>query len=603
MRPVVYCASCALRLPSCVRADRKFCSSACRMWAVRHPGQVRGGPGRGSPISTATGTRGLPRTRAAALRQLVAAQARHAELEVALAKHGNEDQAERERLRHELTTAQSAAEAVRKIAAKQEGEILRLKEQLRVARDKQLAKDRAAAERKAKRQEAAESSKRVRQLRIDFDKARRDHAAAEDKLKAAQAALAQKKEQLEQAERNVKKLQQTIAAYVTAERVAKTAERTEHRQKKQEESDLVKRLRAELKTAHDALKQARADTTQAIDRAEAAEKAAQQSEEKAKRADEQRQASDASEAKAKRADERRQAKESTEQAKRIASAEKEQRHFENSAQLRKLQEDKQRKHEENAQLKQEIAAKESMLNEQAATTALLQQTVTELRQQIADLQQQVTTLQHEATVLDAALRAERAAALKVAGPSSTPAPQPPPVIPPSRTPPETEHAAQASKPVTALAPPTTARPLANSAAVQVLQLKQLQAQQREDEQRALVADAKRRGYDPFRDRLLRVMLEQVQLEDALAQQQLQQEHPALARGVPSGQDQKHRAIAAALAARAAYHRRCRRSRSLSAPIAVWVREPYELDASSEDQLWLETVAAVGKLEKKLLARR
>ena len=34
---------------------------------------------------------------------------------------------------------------------------------------------------------------------------------------------------------------------------------------------------------------------------------------------------------------------------------------------------------------------------------------------------------------------------------------------------KTEHAAQASKPVTALAPPTTARPLTNSAAVQALQ--------------------------------------------------------------------------------------------------------------------------------------
>ena len=54
---------------------------------------------------------------------------------------------------------------------------------------------------------------------------------------------------------------------------------------------------------------------------------------------------------------------------------------------------------------------------------------------------------------------------------------------------KTEHAAQASKPVTALAPPTTARPLTNSAAVQALQLRQLQAQQCEDEQRALVADA------------------------------------------------------------------------------------------------------------------
>lgn len=244
-----------------------------------------------------------------------------------------------------------------------------------------------------------------------------------------------------------------------------------------------------------------------------------------------------------------------------------------------------------------------MLNEQAATTTLLQQEVTELRQQIADLQQQVTTLQREATVLDAARRAESAAAPKVAAPTSTPAPQPLPVTTPSRTPAQSEHAAQASKPVTALAPPTAARSPTNSTAVQALQLKQLQAQQREADGRALVADAKRRGYDPFRDRLLRVMLEQVKLEDALAQQHLQQGHPAPPRGVPSGQDREHRAIAAALAARAAHYQRCRRSRSPSAPIAVWVREPYELDSSSEDRLWLETVAAVGKLEKKLRARR
>ena len=103
------------------------------------------------------------------------ARAQRAELEATRAKH-HEDQAKREWLRHELTTAQSEAEAVRKIAAKQEGEIARLKEQLGAARDKQLAKERAneqrrardSAEAKAKRaderrqaKEATEQAKRI----------------------------------------------------------------------------------------------------------------------------------------------------------------------------------------------------------------------------------------------------------------------------------------------------------------------------------------------------------------------------------------------------------------------------------------------------------
>src|SRR5689334_10754098 len=81
MRETHFCRTCTWKLPYCVRRDRIYCSSACRMWAVRHPGRKR--LMRGPSIPPDVQKRGRPKTRAAALAALGESRRYAARLETA----------------------------------------------------------------------------------------------------------------------------------------------------------------------------------------------------------------------------------------------------------------------------------------------------------------------------------------------------------------------------------------------------------------------------------------------------------------------------------------------------------------------------------------
>ncbi len=81
MRAVHYCDVCDFRLPYCVRTDRRFCSSRCRVWSQRHPGIKRLYGWRGRVQLPQPPGKGQPKTFAAALLALAESRKYAAQLE------------------------------------------------------------------------------------------------------------------------------------------------------------------------------------------------------------------------------------------------------------------------------------------------------------------------------------------------------------------------------------------------------------------------------------------------------------------------------------------------------------------------------------------
>ena len=111
MRAVHLCDVCDFRLPYCVRSDRRFCSSRCRVWLSRHPGCKRADPGWGRVRLPNAPSQGQPRTLAAALLALQEWRKYAAKLEAtALAQKLAEQKLlnEQTALRIELARAKSA---------------------------------------------------------------------------------------------------------------------------------------------------------------------------------------------------------------------------------------------------------------------------------------------------------------------------------------------------------------------------------------------------------------------------------------------------------------------------------------------------------------
>ena len=80
MREVHFCKTCDFRLPFCVRTDRAFCGTRCRVWWYRHPGHKRLDFSPGDEIP-ARQKHGQPKTLAEALVLLDAERTRAVELE------------------------------------------------------------------------------------------------------------------------------------------------------------------------------------------------------------------------------------------------------------------------------------------------------------------------------------------------------------------------------------------------------------------------------------------------------------------------------------------------------------------------------------------
>ena len=125
MRDVHFCKTCDFRLPYCVRTDRAFCGTRCRVWWYRHPGHKRLDFSPGDEIP-ARRKNGQPKTLAEALLLLEAERARAAELEDATRRAQTQEGV----LRNELT-------ALRDELSEERTKLTKLRDELADERKKQ----------------------------------------------------------------------------------------------------------------------------------------------------------------------------------------------------------------------------------------------------------------------------------------------------------------------------------------------------------------------------------------------------------------------------------------------------------------------------------
>lgn len=187
MRSAHFCAVCDKRLPFCVRSDRQFCTSRCRVWAFRHPGQKRGDFRRGRVRLPEDPNRGRPKTLAAALAALEESRRYAAKLEATAQKQHSAEQA----LLTELSTLRTGLgavkldlaterDSVREMLAKAQERLGKTEEQ-KNKKTKESYKRRRQAERLQSRLKRAESelSKKRSELgraQVDLEEARRAQA-------------------------------------------------------------------------------------------------------------------------------------------------------------------------------------------------------------------------------------------------------------------------------------------------------------------------------------------------------------------------------------------------------------------------------------------
>lgn len=206
MRSAHFCAVCDKRLPFCVRSDRMFCTSRCRVWAFRHPGQKRGDYQRGRVRLPEEPGRGRPKTLAAALAALEESRQYAAKLEATAQKQHSAEQA----LLNEVSTLRTGLGAVKlDLAAERDSaremmaeaqERLGKTEEQKNKKTKESYKRRRQAERLQSRLKRAESelSKKRSELgraQADLEEARRTQAQRsieqESELRAIRAQVAE----------------------------------------------------------------------------------------------------------------------------------------------------------------------------------------------------------------------------------------------------------------------------------------------------------------------------------------------------------------------------------------------------------------------------
>ncbi len=200
MRAVHFCDVCDFRLPYCVRTDRQFCSSQCRVWSQRHPGTKRLFTWRGGVRLPQPPGKGQPKTFAAALIALAESRKYAAQLEVtAKAQKAAEQKliAEVAALRDELARTKNSLDTVQDELAS-------------TARELAEAKQSSADEIKNLREQVAEHDARLReaadaaeaQLPV-IEELTRDRDELRGRAENAERTLAQRDEDLRQQGRSV----------------------------------------------------------------------------------------------------------------------------------------------------------------------------------------------------------------------------------------------------------------------------------------------------------------------------------------------------------------------------------------------------------------
>lgn len=198
MRSAHHCLACDRRLPRCVRADRQYCTSRCRVWAFRHPGQKRTDPTRGRvPLPSRLG-QGQPKTLAAALVALADTRKYAAKLEATARAQNTEEQkllTELAKLRDGLVDVQRELAAEREGGTKTKARLGKVEDE-KSAKAKEIYQMRQQIERLLSRLQRTESQARRKDAEldrvwVDLAEARRrnERQAAEEKEKLREAQL------------------------------------------------------------------------------------------------------------------------------------------------------------------------------------------------------------------------------------------------------------------------------------------------------------------------------------------------------------------------------------------------------------------------------
>lgn len=202
MRAAHYCTACERQLPLCVRSDRQFCSSRCRVWAFRHPGQKRPDYARGRVRLPQRPGQGQPKTLAAALVALSDARKYAAKLEATARAQNTEEQ----KLLTEMGKLREGLLEVRRELAAERDDRAKTKEKLGKTEDEKNTKTKEnyqrlrQIERLLKRLKRTETDVKKKQAELDrvqadFSKVRdgqeRKRAEQERMLRDARAQLAE----------------------------------------------------------------------------------------------------------------------------------------------------------------------------------------------------------------------------------------------------------------------------------------------------------------------------------------------------------------------------------------------------------------------------
>ena len=202
MRDVHFCKTCDFRLPFCVRTDRAFCGTRCRVWWYRHPGIKRLDFSPGDEIP-ARRKNGQPKTLAEALILLDAERARAAELEDAAKRAQTQegvlrneltalrDELAEERKKHAETNVQRRT-AERKVAALEE-QYESLSDELRTGEERASKFEKEVAREQREAEEVRyDLEQKIKQLRRELDEQR----PSKERVSAEQEELNRRFEEL-----------------------------------------------------------------------------------------------------------------------------------------------------------------------------------------------------------------------------------------------------------------------------------------------------------------------------------------------------------------------------------------------------------------------
>ncbi len=261
MRETHYCDICDKRLPYCVRFDRKYCTSRCRVWAFRHPGEKRLNNSIERKRLRKRPRRVKSKNLAAALAALAESRNYAVKLEATArdqAVDWHKLQAEISALRNELAEVirekEAANDAMRDDLAKTKARLARVEQQrnnkIKQSHDRLRQTERLITRLKRAEREVAVKRSALERAQADLDALRRSqeqqNAVQSSKLEEAQAQAAD----LARARDDLAKQVQSLTD--SADRLQSRAESIEQTLKQRdEELDEQRKLAEAVKRAQE----------------------------------------------------------------------------------------------------------------------------------------------------------------------------------------------------------------------------------------------------------------------------------------------------------------------------------------------------------------